>query len=161
MSPNTVETPAIADPITQFIAQLQALPSAKRLTDTDTEIIYSIAYNLAAQGHYADALRRLSILMLYRPTNVKYLKGWAVCHQMLGNYDVAIANFAFAASIEPENPEFMLSIAECEIQKQDYQAARESLGVVIRYCKAKGSLGQLLERAEAMHALLTKEVQPA
>ncbi len=161
MSPNSVATSTTADPIAELIAQLEALPSAKRLTDADTEIIYSIAYNLAASGHYADALRRFSVLMLYRPTNVKYLKGWAVCNQMLGNHDVAIANFAFAANIEPDNPEHMLSIAECEIRKQDYAAARETLRLVIGYCKAKGGFDQILERAEAMLALVAKEVQPA
>lgn len=161
MSANTVVAPEMTHAIAQLVAQLDALPSANRLTDADTEIVYSIAYNLAVQGHYGDALRRFSVLMLYRPTNVKYLKGWAVCNQMLENYDVAIANFAFAANIEPENPEHMLSIAECQIRKQDYAAAKESLGVVIRYCKAKGDLGQILERAEAMHALVAKEVEPA
>ncbi|MBS1196640.1 MAG: hypothetical protein H6R18_425 [Proteobacteria bacterium] len=161
MSLNTEETMNLSDTFKQLRADLEALPSSKRLTFTDTEAIYSIAYNLVAQGHYEEGLRRFAILTLYRPTEAKYLAGLAVCNQMLGRYDFAIGNFAFAANIEPGKPEYLLNIAECEILKKDYVAARETLEAVIAFCKEKGGFDAIRERAEAMLAFVFKGVESA
>lgn len=154
------EDVSVSGAIDELKRQLQALPSSKRLTLSDTEAIYSIAYGLVTQGRYADALKRFGFLTLYRPTEAKYLAGLALCNQMLGRYDEAVANFAFAANIEPGNPEHMLSIAECELLRHSFGEARKLLELVVRYCNEKGGFENTRERAKGMLALMDKRTEP-
>jgi type III secretion system low calcium response chaperone LcrH/SycD len=145
---------AVMNSFATLRAELEKLPSAKRLTQTDTEAIFSIAYSLIAQGHFVDALKYFAVLTLYRPTDAKYQAGLGLCFQTIGCYDEAIGNFAFAASLEPDNPQYMLSIAECELQKRDFATARATLEMVARYCKETGRFDEAGQRAESMLALL-------
>ena len=147
----------VSDVIAKLCRELEALPSSKRLSFADTEVIYGIAYNLVAQGRYADALRRFSVLTLYRPLEPKYLAGLAVCNQMLGRYDEASSAFAFAAHLQPDEPEHLLSIAECDLLRQNFGEARELLELVVRFCREKGGYDKTRLRAEGMLALTAKE----
>ena len=160
MDTTVEETMTVSDVIAKLCHELEALPSSKRLTFTDTEVIYGIAYNLVMQGRYEDALRRFSVLTVYRPMEPKYLAGLAICNQMLGRYDQAIAAFAFAAHLQPDHPEHMLSIAECELLRHSFDDARELLNLVVRFCNEKGGYEKTRLRAEGMLALVEKRADP-
>jgi len=155
------ETVTVSGVISKLCRELEALPSSKRLSFSDTEVIYGIAYNLVVQGRYEDALRRFSVLTLYRPMEPRYLAGLALCNQMLGRYEQAIASFAFAAHLQPDNPEHMLSIAECELLRHSFGEAREVLELVVQYCREKGGYEKTRLRAEGMLALVEKRAESA
>jgi type III secretion system low calcium response chaperone LcrH/SycD len=148
------ELTAIDNCIVELRHQLEALPSAKRLPDGAVGHIYSMACNLLRQGKNEGALGYFRVLTLYRPTEARYLAGLAVCSQVLGNYDQAIMNFAFAAHVEPGNPEYMLAIAECELLQKNYVQAHQSLDIVVQYCKESGRFDQTRLRAEGMLVLI-------
>lgn len=156
-----VEIRAPSEIIADLCAGLEAMPSANRLSDSDLDVIYALVCELVSQGHYADALRRASILALYRPGEPRYLAALAYCNQKLGRYAEAIANYAFAAHLEPGNPEHMLSIAECEILQHAFPAATESLNHVIRFCNENSGHEKTLQRAEGIRALIEAGGNPA
>lgn len=137
-------------------AQLEALPSSRRMSYANTEAIYADAYALVAQGRYAEAIKRFGLLILYRPSEAKYWEGLGVCHQQLSRYDEAISAYAFAANIEAEQPEYMLAIAECELLKHAIAEASESLRLVSDFCRERGGFEKTRERAEALLELVTK-----
>ena len=155
------QTVEVSGAIAELRKQLDALPSSKRLSFQDTEVIYADAYGLATQGRFVDALKRFGLLILYRPSEAKYWAGLGLCNQQLGRYDEAISAFAFAADINPQDPEYMLSIAECEMLKHSVADALEALQVVIAFCREKGGCEKTQVRAEALLDLMTKGESPA
>lgn len=159
----SVMTEAVGDSeaIADLRKQLEALPSSRKLSFSDTEAIYADAYALVVQGRFVDALKRFGLLILYRPSEANYWAGLGVCNQKLGRYDEAVSAFAFAANIEPQEPEYMLSIAECEMLKHSVADALEALQVVIAFCREKGGCEKTQVRAEALLDLMTKGESPA
>lgn len=157
----TTEFNVISGPIATLFSDLADLPSAGRLADSDSEVIYANAYSLAVQGRYAEARKRFAVLALYRPASARFAAGMAFCDQKLGRYAEAIANYAFAAHLEPGNPEHMLSIAECEILQHAFPAATESLNHVIRFCNENSGHENTLQRAEGIRALIEAGGNPA
>ncbi len=155
------ELAAITDSVVQLRTQLEALPSSRRLPDSVAEHIYAMAYNLLGQGRNGDAQRYFEVLTLYRPTDARFLAGLGVCNQALGHPDQAITNYAFAAHVDPGKPEYMLAIAECELLQKDYDMARQTLAIVIRFCKEKGGFEKTRLRAEGMLALMPRGENPA
>lgn len=156
-----IEAAGLSENIKTLHAQLAALPSSKRLNHADTEAIYADAYGLVVQGRYADALKRFGLLILYRPSEAKYWAGLGVCNRHLGRYDEAISAFAFAANIDAGEPEHMLAIAECELLKHSLVDARESLQLVIDYCREREGFDKTRRRAEALLDLVAKGPHPA
>lgn len=142
-------------------AQLDARPSSQRLSEADGEVIYADAHGLVVQGRYGEACKRFELLTLYRSAEAKYWIGLGVCLKHLSCYDRAITAFAFAASLEPDIPEHMVSIAECELLKQDTDQARDSLRSVVAFCRERRGADKTRIRAEALLGLINKGVCPA
>jgi type III secretion system low calcium response chaperone LcrH/SycD len=151
MSP---ELTAIVNSVNRLCAELEALPSSRRLSDQEVDIIYSMARNLIQQGRHEEARNYFVFLAFFRPTEARVLVGLGVTNQLLGRYEDAICNYALAAHAEPQQPAHSLSIAECEILQKNFEAAREMLGIVIRYCKEKGGFDKILARADGLISLM-------
>lgn len=151
----------VAEIIKELRNKLETLPSSRRLTYADTETIYADAYALLAQGRYVDASKRFSMLVLYRPSEAKYWAGLGVSNQRMSLYDEAISAFAFAANIAEDNPDYLLSIAECDLLRRSVSEASDALLRVVAFCKEKRGFDKTRARAEALLELITKGAHPA
>lgn len=147
---------APADIFSDFLAELEALPSSSRLEQADTEAIYALAYQLVAQGHFDTSYRYFSLLTLYRPTDVKYLAGLALSHKMLQRYEAAVGVYSFMALIEPAEPQHQLSIAECLLRQGETKDAQDTLALVMRFCQENSGHENVAERAKAIALLLSR-----
>lgn len=141
--------------------QLKALPSSQRLSEKDGQVIYADAHGLVVQGRYGEACKRFELLTLYRSAEAKHWLGLGVCLKHLSCYDQAITAFAFAATLEPDIPEHMVAIAECELLKQETDQARDSLRSVVAFCREQRDADKTRVRAEALLGLITKGQPPA
>jgi type III secretion system low calcium response chaperone LcrH/SycD len=147
----------VDNPVASIIdlkAGLEALPSNSRLSDADTEVVYSLAYQMVAQARYETAFRYFSLLALYRPTTVKYLQGLALCYRMLERYDEALNVYSYLAVIDPTGAQHSLDIAECLMLKRDFEEAKQTVEMVIRYCKENKAPDKVRDRAEALSTLM-------
>ncbi|MBW7899921.1 MAG: hypothetical protein H3C26_00460 [Rhodocyclaceae bacterium] len=144
--------------VARLKAQLEALPSGARLKPSDTEVIYAQAYQYVAQGHFDMAFRYFSLLTLYRPTCIAYLAGLALSYKMLRRYAEALSVYSFMAAIDAGEPQHTLAIAECLLLAGAEDEARQTLDMVVRFCRERpGDAGcaKAGERAQAMAALLS------
>ncbi|HZY20508.1 MAG TPA: tetratricopeptide repeat protein [Ramlibacter sp.] len=146
--------PAVAA-VLELKDALEALPGSARLSNADVEAVYALAHQLVAQARYETAFRYFSLLTLYRPTEVRYLRGLALCHRMLERYGEAMNVYAFLATIEPHEPQHSLDIAECLLLQRDLEEARRTVELVIRYCQQGAAGGERVrKRAEALAGLM-------
>jgi type III secretion system low calcium response chaperone LcrH/SycD len=134
--------------------RLEALPHLKRLTDADTEGIYSIAYREFGQGHYENALRYFKLLVVYRPTDRVYLLGAALCLRRLRRYELAIAAYGMLRSLEPGDPAHPLAQAECLLLCYRREQARELLVQVVGDCAKRSDADDVRARAQALLELM-------
>lgn len=160
-NPSTVASPAgqiagIVASVQELKRTLDALPSSTRLSDGETEAIYALAHQFVVQARHEVAFRYFSLLVLYRPANVKFLQGLALTHRMLERYDEAINVYSFLATIDPDNLRHSMDIVECLLLKQEVDDARRTVQSLVAACKQSGDDKALAERAQAMIDLLAQ-----
>ena len=106
---------------------LEALPSNSRFSQAEIDTLYAMAYQLVSQGRYETASQYFALLTLYRPTNVNYLQGMALCHRQLERYAEALNLYSFLAVIDPENMDHEVAIEECLVLQSELDEARETV----------------------------------
>lgn len=131
-------------------AALEALPSSSRFSQAEIDTIYAMAYQLVLQGRYETAGQYFSLLTLYRPTNVDYLQGLALCQQKLERYEQALNIYAFLAVIDPENMDHEIAIAECLMLQSDFAEARKTVDSILQYCRESGHAAASGQRAQVL-----------
>lgn len=115
----------------KLYAGLDALPSNKRLSAEQLEVIYSLAYAHVVQQQYAQALPLFTFLCQYGPTRKHYLSGLALSLRMLARYDEAINMYSLVLVLFPDSLDAALHVAECQIGQGDVAQARISLAQLI------------------------------
>ena len=149
MNTHVPESPAVQS-ILDLKEALEALPSSARFSQAEIDTVYAMAYQLAAQQRYESARQYFSLLTLYRPTNITYLQGMALCHRMLEHYDEALNVYSFLAVIDPENMGHEIAIAECLMLRSDFEEARTTVNHILQYCKESGQTPPSGERAQVL-----------
>jgi type III secretion system low calcium response chaperone LcrH/SycD len=132
---------------------LNGLPSSKRLTADQLEVIYSLAYAHVVQQQYAQALPLFTFLCQYGPTRKHYLSGLALSLRMLSRFDEAINMYSLVLVLFPDSLEAALHVAECQIGQGDVEQARLSLSQLI---DAADDNADLRNRATALLDLLSR-----
>jgi tetratricopeptide (TPR) repeat protein len=150
MTPAATPTDALVDAVNQFKADAAKLPSARRLGPADADALYTMGCNAMRLGQYQDAARCFGFLVYSHPANPVYIKGQALCLKKLGQLDNAIPLFSLLALLEPERPEHLLAVAECQILLHDHAKAREGLALVIQHCSQHPGHDKLLARARGL-----------
>jgi type III secretion system low calcium response chaperone LcrH/SycD len=137
---------------------LQALPSGKRLSAGQLEVIYALAYAQFTQGQYAQALPVFGVLSIYGPTRQHYIAGLALCLQMCKRHEDAINVYSMQAVLFPGSPEPALRVAECLLALGRAGEAREELERALR-CIAEtgGAYDALKARAEMLLGLAVRQ----
>ena len=142
--------------IAKFASELQALDSSKRFSHDELETVYALAYNLYSTGRYDDALRYFTFLILYRPTDPKYLLGLGAAQQMGKQFEAAIQTYSFLTMLDPSDPGPTLRIGECLMLLGQAAEARDSFQMVVDMAKVSGGQHAALKaRAEGLMQALS------
>jgi hypothetical protein len=81
---------------------------------------------------------------------------------MLERYDEALNVYSFLAVIDPLDPQHTLDIADCLMLKRDFEEAKQTVEMVIRYCQENKADEKVRDRAEALATLMkSKGAAPA
>lgn len=132
---------------------LDALPSNKRLSAEQLEVIYSLAYAHVVQQQYEQALPLFTFLSQYGPTRKHYLSGLALSLRMVGRYAEAINIYSLVLVLFPDSLEAALHIAESQIGQGERGQARISLSQLV---EASEGNPDLQNRARALLELLSR-----
>lgn len=134
---------------------LENLPSTKRFTREQLELIYALAHAHIAQGQYDQALPIFAFLAQYGPTCRHYLYGLALSLQMLGRLDEAIGMYALCATLFPGSFEAIQRVAQCQVGAGRRDDACHTLNTLLRDARAVGNV-DLERKAQGMLSLITK-----
>jgi len=139
----------------QLYDDLAALPSGKRMTAEQLEVIYALAYAHVTQKQYAQALPVFALLATYGPTRQHYIAGLALCLQMCERYEEAIDMYSLMITLFPGSPEPALQVAECFLMLGRTDEAREELDRVLGcIAEAGGKYDACKPRAQMMRGLV-------
>lgn len=138
---------------------LEELSSNDRLSASQLEVVYALAYAHVAQHQYAQALSYFAFLTQYGPTRKHYLAGLALCLQMVGRYDEAISIYSLIVALFPDSIDATLRIGECQLAMQDYDHGRDTLAMVLDYASERGGHAEAAARAEALLGMVAKEAR--
>jgi len=98
-----------------FQAGVEALPSSRRFTPEQLEVLYGLGYAQAQQERWDKALAIFAFLSQYGPTRQHYLAGLALCMQKLHRYEEAISIYSLMLVLFAGRLDFSLRIAECQL----------------------------------------------
>ena len=148
----TIQT--LTDPILAFKQELAELPASKRLSRQDAEALYSMGYQLTMQNRMEQAYNYFTLLVLYVPTNIKYLNGLGLSCKLVQRYEQAFRIFSFMCILEPMQPQHVLSLAEVQLLQGQTAASCESLKLVVAFCAENIEFQTVGKRAQAMLELI-------
>lgn len=134
---------------------LESLPSSRRFTREQLEVIYALGYAHIVQGQHAQALPIMAFLAQYGPTQRHYLYGLALCLQMLERLDEAIGMYSLCALLYPGSFEATQRIAQCQVCARRFDEASETLTVLLHHARASGE-GELEAKVQGMLAHIGK-----
>jgi tetratricopeptide (TPR) repeat protein len=97
-----------------LLSQARNLPSYKRFTDDELSYMYSVGYTLYSQKRYTDAANVFTLINIYRPFEVRYLKALAACQQMRQKWNDALDTYELVLTIDPEDNEAMRLRERCQ-----------------------------------------------
>jgi len=132
-------------------ARLGALEANTRITPGEAEALYDLGYQRAVQGSHQEALGYFTILVGFKPSEIKYLKALAYVQQALKQFDEALAIYRMLDILDPLNPRYTLSMAECYLQQRRTGSASALLEDVIEFCEVRDAQDPLLERARMLY----------
>jgi type III secretion system low calcium response chaperone LcrH/SycD len=98
-----------------------------KLSPAVEEALYAQGYAQYEQGYYMEALQCFHRLTGANIKNPKYWIGLAACYQMQKSYEGAVAFYAFAAMLRPEDPLPHLYAAECLFSLKKTEAGLSAL----------------------------------
>lgn len=137
------------------------LPSLPRQTadillgQQEKDSLYTVGYALYQQAKYTEATPFFTLLSLHEPNNPAYYAALAACQKMTREYEKAIGNYALALLLQPEELEYIVHIAECQIAAQYADGAKETLTQLLALETADSPQTQsLMNKAQALLSLL-------
>ena len=87
---------------------------AKKVSDDQVEVMYSIGHAIFMQGKLERALNVFHVILLYRPLDARIIEACATTLKKMGKFEEAIPTYAAALVFgDLENPMPSVHIAEC------------------------------------------------
>jgi tetratricopeptide (TPR) repeat protein len=87
---------------------------AKKISDDQVEVMYSIGHAIFMQGKLEKALNVFQVILLYRPLDARIIEACATTLKKMGKFEEAIPTYAAAMVFgDLENPMPSIHIAEC------------------------------------------------
>lgn len=123
------------------------------------EGIYAQAYRLYNTGKYVEATHLFRMLILFDPTEAKYVLGLAASFHMLKEYKNAIQTYMMCAVLDPQSPLPHYHSSDCFIQLKDNLSAMLSLELAIKKAAERPEYAKLKERALLSLDSIKKQLQ--
>lgn len=133
------------------------LPSSKRFTDDQIEIIYGIGYSFFMQGKFDKACSVFQMMLIFRPLDPRILGAFALCCKRLGHFEAAIPAYSAALVLEPGNLSWAVHMAECLAALGQRDQSLTLLEPLIKLAVLDESYNDLRSRAETLRDMLRAE----
>lgn len=130
-SPSHVANELLAQ-VEEFVEALQNTAATERLSPDTLDAIYAIAYQQIQQNRIKPARNYLALLLVYAPTDPRFLSAMAHCCEKDGDDDEAIQLYSLALYIAPQSCQLALALAECLIRRDNVDAAIQILEQLVR-----------------------------
>lgn len=116
--------------------------------------IHSIAFWLYHEKHYQEAGHFFRLLVVSRPSEPKYWKGFGACLQMQKNYEEAINCYMSAQILKGKqtDPYLYVHVADCYFALKQADAGWKALGAA--YLRAKATN----DRRVLQHVALMRDI---
>lgn len=144
------------DSLQELKEKISDLPSSKRFTDEQIEIIYGIGHSFFMQGKFDTACGVFQLMLVYRPLDSRILSAFALCCKRLARFDAAIPAFSAALALEPTNLSLAVHMAECLAALGKREESLSLLNPLIKLAVLDDSYEALRKRAEMLRDLLEK-----
>ena len=153
-----IDAAQIAERVKAIIKDNATLKQLKGVTNAELEAVYSLAFGYYQTGKFNEALKLFQFLVLFDHLSQKYWTGLGSTHQMLKQYDEALAAYAQAAIFDLDNPKPMYYAALCHYAKGDKVKAASAVRAIEMFCtKRDAQTLPFLEKAAALRAALGEE----
>ena len=113
----------------------EPLKIAKGISNEELESVYSLAYSYYTTGKYDEALKLFKFLVMFDHMNQKYWIGLGSVHQVLKQWDEAIAAYAQAMMFDVSKPKPIYYAALCYFAKGEKTHAAASVQAFELFCK--------------------------
>ena len=97
------------------------------MSESELEAIYSVGYNLARVGKFADAEKVFRGLVMLDHLSAKYWYALGSVLQQQRKFDVALQVFQLSAFLDSDDPKPQLRCAECHLALGDRENALNAL----------------------------------
>lgn len=151
------EQEALAEQLLDLVGQGGTVGDLYNLTDTDKEVLYSVAHNFYKNGKYDKALPLFQFLSLIDHVNKKWWMGYGAAAQMSKDYTKAINAYAMATVLDIDDPRPQLQAAYCLLMEKKRDEARMALEGAILAAGSNPAYQHVRTQAEALLSTL----QPA
>ena len=145
------------DSLQELREKISDLPSSKRFTDEQIEIIYGIGYSFFMQGKFDIACGVFQMMLIYRPLEPRILGAFALCYKRLGQFESAIPSYSAALVLEPTNLTWAVHMAECLAALGQRDESLTLLEPLIKLAVLDESYNELRSRAETLRDMLRAE----
>jgi type III secretion system low calcium response chaperone LcrH/SycD len=144
--------------ILEHIASSPTLGDFHGLEEEDYEMLYGLGHQLYQQHRFDDAVEAFRFLATHKHSERRFIKAYASALQMTREHDAAIAQYALAGMLDPDDPAIPLHACECLIAAGRRDEAAEGLAIAMELCEGEPQHAALRQRAQALLDLLA---QPA
>lgn len=131
-------SPLETDPLVQQFNRIAAtvrqggtLGPLLSITPEECDALYTLGRNLYQQGHYAEAFKAFSLLVMFDHLNDDYFMALAAAAQLLGRHEDALHNYATVTLMRLDDPAPVFHSAECLVALGRLDEAIESLELVL------------------------------
>jgi len=129
--------------------------SAKKVSDDQVEVIYSIGHAIFMQGKFEKALSVFQVILLYRPLDSRVIEACATTLKKMGKFEEAIPTYAAAMMFgDLENPMPSIHIAECLAALGRADDSEKILRPLLDSAKLDSAFTDIRRRAENLLSML-------
>jgi Flp pilus assembly protein TadD len=128
---------------------------AKKVSDDQVEVIYSIGHAIFMQGKFEKALSVFQVILLYRPLDSRVIEACATTLKKMGKFEEAIPTYAAAMMFgDLENPMPSIHIAECLAALGRADDSEKILRPLLDSAKLDSAFTDIRRRAENILSML-------
>ena len=132
MTNQSSATDSLLSQVDAFVNNLKNLPSHERLSEDTLNAVYALAYQQIQHGRIKQAREYLALLLVYAPTDTRFLSAMAHCCEKDGDTDEAIQLYSLALYISPQSCQLALALAENLMRRGANEAAAQIFQQIVR-----------------------------
>jgi type III secretion system low calcium response chaperone LcrH/SycD len=149
------------DQIMELLASGGSLKDIRGLSDTDMEVLYSMAHTLYTGGKYEKATAVFRFLCLFDHMNFKWWMGLGASQQMQKQYEEALKAYAYATMLDVMNPKPQFHAGYCLLALEMYEEAAAAFEATIAAANGEDEFKAVEIQAEALLKVAESKMEEA